>query len=127
MRSFNYKKAQSSPWGKIDRVVKYTRGLSFVSTPGHGGLRVGKAWLKKHASNPDKIVKLGAFEQGNYYWFEEDCAFQLVMVDSKFARQAYCAQNDRTPSAVYDDAFQSVMRWFPKYFEPQIQIIHIKG
>lgn len=107
----------NSPWGKIDAVTNYCRGLSFVSTPGHGGFRVTDKLLRKHAIDADSIIAMGAITIGQYHFFEEDCAYALLLSDCPALLKKVAEQRGRAPQQLLDSAMASVRRWFPQYFE----------
>ena len=69
MIQFNHKPCKTStPWGTADSVARVVRGLSFYSTPSHGGYKLGKA-----ASS--QIPEVFRNENG---WYEEDCESAIV-------------------------------------------------
>lgn len=68
----------NTPWGKSDGITKIQRGVSWVTTPGHGGLAVSEkaghefltVWARGQAE----------FRYG-YYFFEEDCAYAIAFYE----------------------------------------------
>lgn len=68
----------SSPWGRIDHVVPYCRGVASVSTPSHGGIRVSKGFAEKHLSEAAR--KRGKVH-GGYLYYEEDCDYAIPMLE----------------------------------------------
>ena len=75
-----------SPWGEVQHVTATDmRGISFVSTASHGGLRISQGVAKKHFT--PKILSASMF-YGGYYFFEEDCAW---MVPAFFSEVIYNA------------------------------------
>lgn len=68
----------SSPWGKVDNVSSICRGVAWVSTPSHGGLRISKGFAQKHLSH--SAIKR-AIVQGGYLFFEEDCDFAIPALE----------------------------------------------
>jgi len=106
-----------SPWGKIDRVEKITTGVSFVSTPRHGGLRVSRLTLFKYAINPDLILKLGGTDSGNYVFFEEDCAYALFLFDAPEILKIDAMRQGKSPDELFEILKKIVERWYPEYFE----------
>ena len=70
----------SSPWGQIDNVEKVILGVSWVSTSGHGGLRVAKSWAE---NNLTKQAISYAIDGYGYYWFEEDELWALVAFENQ--------------------------------------------
>lgn len=56
------KKTIMSPWGEVQEIIEYRKGLSFYSTAGHGGYRLTKRYnemIPKEYRNIDG-------------WYEED-------------------------------------------------------
>lgn len=70
----DFKKRKSSlvstwtPWGKAQYVYKFTRGINFYGTAGHGGFKVSKTMLKRMPINL----------QNSDGWYEEDCEWCKV-------------------------------------------------
>ena len=60
----------STPWGQIDHTEHYETGISFVSTPGHGGLRIARKYAESHLST---AAINAAIDYGSYLYYEEDC------------------------------------------------------
>jgi hypothetical protein len=58
-----------TPWGTADYVKKYAEGVWFVSTPGHGGLKLDR---KRNALVPEYMRREGG-------WYEEDCEWALAV------------------------------------------------
>jgi hypothetical protein len=76
----------NTPWGKSDSKITIARGLSFVTTPSHGGFMVASGYAKKHLSQAAQArgLKYGGtkFNQEDYYLaFEEDCDYAIVMLE----------------------------------------------
>jgi hypothetical protein len=109
-----------SPWGKIDSVTKYAPGFSFVSTPGHGGFRVSKGQLNKLAINPEFITRIGGIVQGSYVFFEEDCAYNLFLLDAPQALQIFAKSRDKDSNTLFNDCLLAVKRWYPHYFNDEV-------
>jgi hypothetical protein len=57
-----------TPWGQAERVIAYTPGLAFYSTPSHGGFHLGPA--EEHAM---KRAFPGFIPFVGWPWLEEDC------------------------------------------------------
>jgi hypothetical protein len=112
----------SSPWGKIDYSKKYCTGFSFVGTPGHGGLRISEKMLKKHAANFDLITRLGGQKMGQYWFFEEDCAYGLLLLDCPQLLTIFVKSINRDETEIRLSLEKSTLRWFPKYFENNVRV-----
>jgi hypothetical protein len=52
-----------SPWGTIQEVYPVMEGMEFITTPGHGGLKLSRAL---NAKMPHYLRNAGG-------WYEEDC------------------------------------------------------
>ena len=65
-----------SPWGEVQHTTPYMRGLAFVSTASHGGMRVSKSLCEKYPFlvEVNQFSGYGGFHYG-YYFFEEDCEY----------------------------------------------------
>lgn len=57
------RKGMKSPWGRVDGVTHMADGLDYVSTPGHGGVKVSRL---RQLEIPKAFRKAGG-------WYEEDC------------------------------------------------------
>jgi hypothetical protein len=73
---------RGTPWGAVDSVKPLTRGISWVTTPGHGGLMISKAFAEKHLT--PAALKHGEwygdrYTGKGYYCYEEDCAWAIPM------------------------------------------------
>ena len=67
-----------TPWGMSQQHVVIEPGLHDVSTASHGGFLVSKSWADKHLTNE---AKEAGWEWGNYYAFEEDCDWAIVVFE----------------------------------------------
>lgn len=121
---FDYQKAMPTPWGKADGKHKICDGVYSVTTPGHGGILVGKKAARKLLS--DRALKVG-FAWGSWYAFEEDCACSVFIYEqTKLWAEMW---NKRNPSMVRENpdqctveswkesARKSLERWYPDYFQ----------
>jgi hypothetical protein len=64
--------ATSTPWGAAQYSKKYTRGIVFYGTAGHGGFHVSKTLNQKIDPSWREETKRG---DG---WYEEDCDWAIV-------------------------------------------------
>ena len=69
--------APSTPWGPGQYVKTYARGVAEIGTAQHGGIRVSRGLAQKRMI-PEILAC--AIERKQYFWFEEDCAFMLVVL-----------------------------------------------
>lgn len=75
----------NTPWGRSDSKTTYLRGVSFVSTPGHGGFAITPSAALKYLSTS---AVSRALKYGSYYFFEEDCDAYLVHFEIAQTRAA---------------------------------------
>jgi hypothetical protein len=115
-------KGMSTPWGTCQNKTVLGRGVFTVSTAGHGGLAVSRA-LALRVLTP-KALKHAIGTKG-YYWFEEDCAICLALVDSSHVLDLFCNVLQRNKAKTHLEAINSVERWYPDYFEAAKQINQI--
>lgn len=90
------KEGDRSPWGKIQHVQHLGEGACFVSTAGHGGIKLDR---KRNAMIP----KAARRERG---WYEEDCEAAIPMAAIESVRAALNVTRER--------ALESVARWIPE-------------
>jgi len=70
-----------SPWGPVEQSTPIiSSDLLWVSTAGHGGLMVTKAFAEKHLS---AAARKRGEKCGDYVCFEEDCAWQIAAFELK--------------------------------------------
>lgn len=95
----------NTPWGKSDSTTKVMRGLSFVTTPSHGGFMI----TRKLAS---EILSQAAILEGRicgqYLAYEEDCDAEVILWEVKKAR-------DLTPSHSEEQIRRSLSAWHVPY------------
>lgn len=63
-----------TPWGKADFATVFGDGITFYSTPGHGGFRLSPE------RNAELLRKFPGFRtfSGAVGWYEEDCDWAAV-------------------------------------------------
>lgn len=88
-----------SPWGRIQHSAKIKSGFTWVSTAGHGGLRVSNKWANKLP----KIALQEGINYANYWWFEEDVAWAIPYFFFRLSDDE--SKIDRTVNEIKD--------WFP--------------
>jgi Domain of unknown function (DUF7007) len=133
----------NTPWGKADQVTKIEPGVSWVSTPSHGGLMIANGTAAKYLT--PKAIEFGE-RYGSYVAFEEDCAYAIAFfqnpnwkrfLDKHSLAEWECSvfENDsymgkakasavpklQTELAKTDDAIREDMRaivesWYPEFF-----------
>ena len=62
-----------TPWGIADAATHVAEGITFYSTPSHGGYHLSP---ERRAAMPPAIRDKETFARGN--WYEEDCDWALV-------------------------------------------------
>ncbi len=67
----------NTPWGKADHVTKIQFGVSWVSTPSHGGLMVSAGQAEK-LFTPKAIALAHPGKFSGYVCFEEDCSYAIA-------------------------------------------------
>ena len=58
----------STPWGSADFATDYTEGVTFYTTPSHGGFHVSRA----------RTAEMPAHLRNAAGWYEEDCEWAKV-------------------------------------------------
>jgi hypothetical protein len=96
----------NTPWGKSDEAIKIAHGLTWVSTPSHGGFLVSDGYARKHLS-PVALLKGERF--GNYYAYEEDCNAAIILYEVPQAHAQLFPDGDL--KHLYD----SLSRWNADY------------
>lgn len=116
----------NTPWGSIHNVEAYERGIAFVSTGSHGGVRVAPSYAKKHLS--PLAIDCGLYwGSDNYLYYEEDSkwaivAWELPHLWHKFFAHPY----DKTAAQQRDYLAGTLARWHPKY-AIQVGIIDLQN
>lgn len=82
-----------TPWGESDDVKEVKPGISFVSTPRHGGYKLDR---QRNKEMPKAFRKPGG-------WYEEDCEYAKVHLHFGIGDTA--------------QAVQTVKNWFPEQYE----------
>ena len=85
--------AGSTPWGTADTAMTFCRGITFYTTPGHGGFKVSKGMLKQ--MHPILVQDDG--------WYEEDCEASKVAVAFP---QHFC-------TTAVEQSIASMKNWYP--------------
>jgi hypothetical protein len=68
----------NTPWGKSDSKITLAPGVSFVTTPSHGGFAVTPTAALHYLST---AAVARAAKYSNYYFFEEDCDALIVLFE----------------------------------------------
>lgn len=107
--------AVSTPWGASQHSTKILRGAVFHSTAGHGGVHISEQLAGKALS---KFVRNNGINDGNGYWYEEDCGIALPMYElmkAGYADEICKAFNNLVADRLQASFFDSIARWYPEY------------
>jgi uncharacterized protein DUF7007 len=96
----------NTPWGKSDEAIRIARGLTWVSTPSHGGFLVGRGYAQKNLT-PHAIAKGERF--GSYLAYEEDCAAAIILWEVPQAHAQLFPKSD------IKNLYDSLSRWNADY------------
>lgn len=92
-----------TPWGSAQYVKTFGRGIAECGTASHGGVRVSRGLAEKVML---AAVLKQAIKQGGYYWFEEDCAYALVVLTFP----------DRFEEKHHEYAHNAGKNWYPELY-----------
>lgn len=95
-----------TPWGTADHVTDIAPGITSVSTPGHGGVKLSPA---RNAVIPPAYRERSG-------WYEEDCEANIPVLHfaDEFAAQPHMKT---TADQLRASADQSIKTWFPDKWE----------
>lgn len=100
---------KSCIWGVIQHAEHIAPGIAFVSTAGHGGIKLDRA---RNAQVPDYMRRKGG-------WYEEDCDYAIPVII--FADEFRKAKGED----IYNDAVDSLRNWHPdeyaRYFNVPLE------
>jgi hypothetical protein len=105
MKNFGY-----SPWGQIQDKTTFYRGISFVSTAGHGGFMISNGFANKHFS---KYAIDIALKYNNYLCYEEDCAYAIPLYELMRTKNPILSSIHMHTTEEY--IFNILSRWYPNY------------
>jgi len=101
----------TSLWGEVQEKKKILPGIYWITTAGHGGLKVSgqaKELLSK------KAQYLGTNHGGSLY-YEEDCQYVIPFVDN---RKIYDAAIKVLGEFSMESLETSMKTYYPEYFNP---------
>jgi len=113
MSLFSRSRGMSTPWGACQNKTVLGRGVFIVDTAGHGGMAISKGLALRLLSKT--AIEQAAIDYGAYYWFEEDCAISIPLVDSNYILDLFCTKLQRDKSKTYEIASESNKHYFPNY------------
>lgn len=102
----------SSPWGQIQVSTQVAPGIRWVSTAGHGGLMVTARVAEKELSH--QVQEMGN-RYGDYYCYEEDCAWALAARELTAVRDHAIKQEGQTAERFDETVRGTIQRWYPEY------------
>jgi len=145
----------NTPWGRADQITKIETGVSWVSTPSHGGLMISAGASQKYLT--PKALAFGE-RYGAYIAFEEDCAYAIAFfqnpqwkrfLDKQSLAEWECSVLEpdsymgkakvealarlipdvaKTDGDIRDDMRQVIEYWFPEFFGlPARENEHLKA
>lgn len=101
-----------TPWGLSQSAKQIVRGITVYGTASHGGICVAPGaakWLSKFTVS-------NGMRWGGGYWYEEDCAADLVLYDlAKNLSGAESAIRRVFPGYTEEKCRKSIERWYPEY------------
>lgn len=120
----------NTPWGKSDYSIKIQRGVSWVNTPSHGGLRL--TWQAAMKTLSPEARKAGE-RYGQWldapFFFEEDCAYAIAFYEhpewktelerKEMLDNVGVSFIPKTDAEIKSDMEAVIRRWFPQYFTRQ--------
>lgn len=109
-RFFGKLNEAATPWGQSDQDREIVPGVTWYSTPSHGGLRVAGKYLSPAAK------ELALFSGGSY-WFEEDVAWAIPVYENyeKWGSKFFSVLGGQVvPKEELED---TIKNYFAQYFE----------
>jgi hypothetical protein len=103
--------SKATPWGVSDHAEYIAPGITFYSTPSHGGYFLDEDINVKVAI---ELKKATCCQNGLNGWYEEDCDWSIVV---------YSFPHLFEPDQVRI-ATETVDRFYPDYFNPVKQTEH---
>jgi hypothetical protein len=94
----------TTPWGKPDEVVQYAPGITWYSTPSHGGFHLDR----------ERSAKVPAYMRRAGGWYEEDCDWAIVA--TVFPEVFIPHDKDEAPKRL-ESARTTLRNWHPDSYE----------
>lgn len=95
---------KTSPWGKVQSCENIAEGIVFVSTAGHGGVKLDRG---RNAKMPDYMRNEGG-------WYEEDCEQLKVAVCFP---DEFFKGDEKSKEEKLERTKESFRDWFPNEYE----------
>jgi|SRR5215471_9968115 len=108
----------NTPWGRPDEATEYAEGITFYSTPSHGGFHVDR---KLVAKIPAPLRGLSGYPDN---WYEEDCSWAVVAYVFPEAFLGRGIGDDK--EAIQEYAEGVLNRWYPAELEQAKVIADLK-
>lgn len=102
-----YECPKSSPWGRIQEKRQIIPGMFFVSTAGHGGIKLSPALQRRM---PDYMRCANG-------WYEEDCEWALPFLVFQQQILAETTAESCKHSIHRDEHAKTCKNWFPAIYE----------
>ena len=112
MKNYCTQVQQESPWGQIDSSTTFEPGISSVSTPRHGGIKVSEYYADQHLT---AAAKAAAIHQDGVYWFEEDCAWCIPAWELLLLRPQFFSYSKKTPEQQAEYLLTTLKHWEVAY------------
>ncbi|WIB65345.1 hypothetical protein [Curtobacterium sp. MCBD17_040] len=105
--SVNISEGSRSPWGEVQHVEHFAEGMTFISTAGHGGVKL----------SPQRNALIPAPLRRRSGWYEEDTevAIPEAYFPEEFTKVRWGAP--RTAEEFRETAFKHVRDWYPDEYE----------
>lgn len=93
-----------TPWGRSQHSKHFGPGVVFYGTAGHGGFHVAAS---VNALIPEYLRNADSYANGNAGWYEEDCAWALVVtaLPDRFDAEIQASAKE-TLKFTYPDAYE---------------------
>ena len=114
VKSYPDGKGPSTPWESGQQVKTVARGVAEVGTASHGGMRVSRG-LATRRMKPEILAC--AIERSGYFWFEEDCAYALVVLSMPELFEAKMVESAKASAKTWNPDEYTVLTGEPVVVE----------
>lgn len=97
----------NTPWGKSDHQEKYADGITFYSTPSHGGFKL----------NSERNEQIPSYCREPDGWYEEDCAWAIVALVFAGVFLVKAIHEGHDPNKDIELARDTFRNWNPNEYE----------
>lgn len=99
-------RGMQTPWGAADSATNLISNLGSVSTPGHGGMRVG----------PERNALIPAYMREDSGWYEEDCDWAIPV--AVFEEELLACGDSWIAGVIAEGEHKRTLRqWHPDAYE----------